>query len=98
MADYILLMHDDVADDTNLSEWGPYLEKLRSTGLLRGGSAMGSGICVRRVGPAPQTTDHLAGFVRVEARDLDHARDLLEGNPVYEAGGTVEIRELPSTD
>ena len=26
------------------------------------------------------------------------ARDLLDGNPVYEAGGTIEIRELPKTD
>jgi hypothetical protein len=31
------------------------------------------------------------------ARDLAHARSLLPGNPVYEAGGTVEIRELPRT-
>lgn len=29
------------------------------------------------------------------ARDLEHAREYLDGNPVYEAGGTVEIRELP---
>jgi len=27
----------------------------------------------------------------------DDARTLLVGNPVFEAGGTVEIRELPRT-
>ena len=43
-------------------------------------------------------THELAGFVRVSAKDLDEACTLLAGNPVYEAGGTVEIRELPETD
>ena len=28
-------------------------------------------------------------------RRLEEVRELLKGNPVYEAGGTVEIRELP---
>jgi hypothetical protein len=31
----------------------------------------------------------------VEATDFDDARTLIAGNPVYEAGGTIEIRELP---
>jgi hypothetical protein len=29
---------------------------------------------------------------------LMHARALLPGNPVFEAGGKVEMRELPRTD
>jgi hypothetical protein len=35
---------------------------------------------------------------RVNADSLDQARSLLIGNPHFEAGGTVEIRELPGTD
>jgi hypothetical protein len=31
----------------------------------------------------------------MSAASLDEARKLLSGNPVFEAGGTVEIRELP---
>jgi hypothetical protein len=31
----------------------------------------------------------------VNAENLAAAKSLLPGNPVYEAGGTVEIRELP---
>jgi hypothetical protein len=31
----------------------------------------------------------------VQADSIDDARRFLEGNPVFEAGGTVEIRELP---
>jgi hypothetical protein len=42
-------------------------------------------------------TEHLAGYIRVTADSLDAARSLLAGNPHFEAGGTVEIRELPRT-
>ncbi len=41
---------------------------------------------------------HISGFIRIEADDLEHATRLLAGIPVYEAGGTVEIRELPRDD
>jgi len=40
-------------------------------------------------------TAHLSGFIRIAASSLDDALKLLAGNPVFEAGGTVEIRELP---
>jgi hypothetical protein len=36
----------------------------------------------------------VGGCIWVRADDLDQAKTVLEGNPVYEAGGTVEIREL----
>jgi hypothetical protein len=43
-------------------------------------------------------TAHLTGYIRVTADSIDQARSLLTGNPHFEAGGTVEIRELPRTD
>jgi hypothetical protein len=94
MPDFILLMHDDAPGEARL-DWDPYLTKLRESGVFQGGSSIGDGACVRREGATPQTTAHLSGFVRVSARDFDHAKSLLAGCPVYEAGGTVEIRELP---
>jgi len=39
----------------------------------------------------------IAGDIRIRAENLNAARELVIGNPVYEAGGTVEIRELPRT-
>lgn len=94
MADYIFLMHAaDTADD-----WGPYIEGLVSKGVMRGGSAMGGGVCVRKSGDGPAITAHIGGYIKVEADSLDAAKALLPGNPVYEAGGVVEIRELPVTD
>ena len=71
--------------------------RLGATGRFRGGSSIGSGICVRQTGPVPPVTRHLVGFLRVEARDVTDAELLLAGNPVWEAGGTVEIRELPTS-
>lgn len=35
------------------------------------------------------------GKFRVEAETLADAETLLAGNPVFENGGTVELRELP---
>lgn len=49
-------------------------------------------------GSTDKITRHLAGYIRVHAPDLESARSLVVGNPVYEAGGTVEIRELPKDE
>ena len=96
MSEYIFLMHDDAVADE--SAWGPYLQTLQQSGFFEGGSAIGDGICVRKSGAAGPITGHIAGFIRVNADGIDQARSLLVGNPVFEAGGTVEIRELPRTD
>ena len=94
MPDFIFLMHDDAPGDGGL-DWDPYLTRLREAGVFQGGSAIGNGSCVKKSGAAPDPTAHISGFVRVTARDFEHARTLLPGCPVFEAGGTVEIRELP---
>jgi hypothetical protein len=96
MAEYIFLMHDDC--DADERAWEPYLRKLEQDGFFEGGSAIGGGICARKSGRPAAVTAHLAGFIRVKADNLDQAKSLLIGNPVFEAGGTVEIRELPRTD
>ncbi|MGL4397041.1 MAG: hypothetical protein ACRCS9_10920 [Hyphomicrobium sp.] len=98
MTSFIFLMHGDYDLGGKAEVWQPYLDMLSTAGALRGGSAIGSGVCMRRSGSVPEVSRHLVGYVKVDARDLDHARDLVHGNPVYEAGGTVEIRELPTTE
>lgn len=94
MNEYILLMHDDaVAEDE--AAWGPYLAGLRASGRFDGGSAIGPGALVsKRAGVSP-VSGTLTGYVRVRAESLEDARRFVEGNPVYESGGTIEIRELP---
>jgi len=95
MPDFLLLMHADSERPVSDSDWEVYLAGLSAKGALRGGSAIGDGVCLKRTGSPPPTTSHLAGYVKIEARDLTHARELVAGNPVYEAGGTVEFRALP---
>lgn len=95
MTDYIFLMHDDAAGGAEL-DWERYLSRLREAGVFQGGSAIGNGQCERKSGATPAPTAHITGFIRVTAEDMVHARLLLAGNPVFEAGGTVEIRELPT--
>jgi hypothetical protein len=96
MTEYILFMHNNVvADDPGA--WESYLGTLRQSGVFEGGSEIGDGICVRKAGAPPPITEHLVGYIRVTAPTIDHAKSLLIGNPHFEAGGTVEIRELSRT-
>lgn len=100
MNDYILFMHAGPAEsagDRRDDEWAAYFAKLKKAGVFQGGSAIGDGICASKSASAPGITQHLSGYIRVQAESLSHARELVIGNPVFEAGGTVEIRELPKT-
>jgi hypothetical protein len=94
MNDYILFMHDD-ASNIDDEAWGPYFGKLRASGRFDGGSSIGAGECMRKAGAKKDVTRHLAGYIRVRAESIDDAKRFVEGNPVFEAGGTIEIRELP---
>jgi hypothetical protein len=98
MKDFILLMHADAADKTFAEDgrrWGEYLSKLRESGSFDGGSSVGQGTMFKRAQPDKPSKPDLTGFIRVRAENLSNAKRFLEGNPVFEAGGTVEIRELP---
>jgi hypothetical protein len=96
VADYLLLMHSDADGPT--TGWDAYLAKLTALGCFQGGSQVGGGRSYRKDGEPVPMTYSIGGFIRVTAASLTEARKLLDGNPVYEAGGTVEIRELPRTD
>ena len=95
MNSYLLLMHNDVPEDRRIGDWEPYIEKLRQEGHFEGGSAIGDGVCATKSRMTPDITGHLSGYVRIQAENLSYAKSLVQGNPVFEAGGTVEIRELP---
>ena len=95
MPDFIFLMHDDGADAAG-GDWGPYLTSLQQRGCFQGGSGIGDGACFHKGSAQPlPASDNIVGYIRVAADDLAAARALLTGNPVYEAGGVIEIRELP---
>ena len=62
---------------------------------LTAGTAIGQAVIVGAA--APDITKHLAGYIRVAAATIEEAKSFLAGNPHFDAGGTVEIRELPRT-
>jgi hypothetical protein len=99
MNDYIFLMHNDAKDAkrTRGDEWAACFAKLRQAGAFQGGSAIGDGVCLSKAGTPPGITPQLSGYIRVQAESLNRARELVQGNPIFEAGGTVEIRKLPKT-
>ena len=94
MADFILLMHADGGTESG-ADWTAYFDLLEASGQFRGGSAIGAGGSFRRGDAGPPGAIPLTGYIRVEADSLEAAQVFLIGNPVFEAGGTVEIRELP---
>ena len=96
MGDYIFFMHDDAASE-ELGDWDAYLQTLKQNDVFDSGSAIGDGVCMRKGATAPSITTHLAGYIRVTGATMDEAKSFLVGNPHFEAGGTVEIRELPRT-
>jgi hypothetical protein len=98
MTEFIMLMHNDYDLGDTPENWDAYLEGLSQKGVLRGGSAIGAGFCLRKSDPIPEITQNIVGYVKLEVRDPDDVLEFVKGNPVYEAGGTVEIRELPATD
>ena len=98
MNEYILLMHGDAIDRAvadNGESWGQYLSTLRESGCFDGGSSIGAGQRLKKNQPAEPAETRVTGFIQVRAESLEAAKRFLVGNPVYEAGGTVELSELP---
>jgi len=91
-------MHHDstnplIANDSAL--WDQYFMALQQSGYFDGGSEIGDGCTFRKTGEPGASCRQLSGYLRVRAASLEAAKSFLSGNPIYEAGGTIEIRELP---
>ncbi len=95
--DFILFMHDEALTPPSSDAWARYFCNLRDLKSFDGGSAIGAGAVFRKHAPAGRMSNHLGGYIRVRAIDFAAAQALLSGNPVFEGGGTVEIRELPNS-
>ncbi len=89
MAEFLMLMKSEGGDS---AQWSAYIDSLLGSGLFRGGSALGNGVCVSRDGHSGACAT--TGFMRFEAASRNDVLALLPGNPVYEAGGHVEILEV----
>ncbi|MBB3860376.1 hypothetical protein GGQ88_001642 [Novosphingobium hassiacum] len=95
MADFILLMRGDATQPEDAGLWDAYFTRLHASGAFDGGSSIGDGKRFRKGAAASTELTPLAGYIRLHVADLAEAETFLTGNPVYESGGSVEIRELP---
>ena len=95
MREFMMLMHNDSVSESTPEMWTSYLSFLRDQRAFEGGSSIGAGEAFRGQGSPGNVSQHLTGYIRVRAESLTEAKELLAGNPVFECGGTVEIRELP---
>ena len=90
MAEFIVLMKG--AGQSIAGDWVTYIETLRKSGLFRGGSSLGNGVSIANKVDSGEPV--VTGFMRFEADSINDVRVLLEGNPLYEAGGDIELLEL----
>jgi len=100
MNEYILFMHDDVLESAIANDdtrWERYMEELQASGQFDGGSSIGHGAVFKKNCISQLTPLTVSGYLRVRAENMDAARKFLSGNPIFEAGGSVEIRELSRT-
>lgn len=96
MAELIFFMHVDTISEEKTADWESYIGKLIATGNFQGGSSIGTGSAYRKGHPTVAASDEINGFIRMHGISLDDAHEYLVGNPTYEAGGMVEVRELIS--
>src|SRR5262245_9892877 len=88
----------------SMEEFFAYNEELRKNGHIIGGEALQSARNAATLrfrngkvsvtdGPYAETKEQLAGFFMLEARDLNHAIQLMSKHPVVR-GGPIEIRPV----
>ncbi|MGA7829519.1 MAG: YciI family protein [Terracidiphilus sp.] len=85
-----------------MEKWVVWFKQLDSAGCLKepGHPLEHTGKVVKgkeRVvvdGPYAEAKDVVGGYILVEASDLNHATELAKGCPIFEVGGSVEVRPV----
>jgi hypothetical protein len=108
MKDYLYLYHNGAAQlspeqmQQNMQKWMTWLKDLGEKGHLKdaGAPLESTGRVVRGKpgaltdGPYAEVKDVIGGFSLVKANDLAHATQLSKGCPIFETGGSVEVRPV----
>lgn len=85
----------------HMQKWGKWMQDLGQSGNLVSGLPLNkAGKVVKDAGalvtdgPFTEGSEVVGGYLIVKASDLDHATELSKGCPVYEHGGSTEVREM----
>jgi hypothetical protein len=90
----------------NMQRWMTWMRELDAKGHLkdRGQPLERTGKVVRGQqktvvdGPYTEAKDLVGGYTIVEANDIDQAVELSRGCPIFEGGGSVEVRPVMRMD
>lgn len=96
-----LPMPDSATRRTNGQHWGEFIGKLAQSGKLVSGlrpeeggrTVVGKDKTVREQ-PYDGNKETVSAFFLVKAADLDEATEIARQCPIYELGGSVEIRAV----
>jgi hypothetical protein len=85
-----------------MQRWQAWFKDLESRGHLasigqpldRTGAVVKSGSGSFSDGPYAETKDIVGGYSLIKAKDLEHAIALTKGHPIFDMGGTIEIRPV----
>lgn len=80
----------------HFQRWGEWMGKTAAEGhqLHAEGKVVGQGGEILTDGPFAEGKEVVGGYVIVSANDLDHAIEMSKDCPIFEFGGTTEVREL----
>jgi hypothetical protein len=85
----------------NMEKWQGWIGALMKSGNSTGGQPLESSGKVltgaRKVvtdGPFAEAKDVIGGYLLISAESLDHAAELAKGCPIFDHGGTVEVRPI----
>lgn len=89
----------------HMQKWGDWMAKLGEKGLLVGGQPLqkegkvvkDSGSVITD-GPFAEGNEIVGGYIIVKSDGIDHATELSKECPIFEHGGTVEVREIAHMD
>jgi hypothetical protein len=85
-----------------MERWGKWFKDLGQKGNLKspgqplektGKVVKGSSKAITD-GPFAEAKDVVGGYSWVEAKDVDHAVELARGCPIFQVGGSVEVRPV----
>jgi hypothetical protein len=86
----------------HFEKWVAWFKELEDKGCLKNpGNGLGEGGKVLKGkqktlidGPYAEAKDVVAGYIVVEAKDLEHAAGISRDCPIFEVGGSVEVRPI----
>lgn len=85
-----------------MQRWFDWIEQLRKQGVYKGGDPLERGAKILAGkdgtsvtdGPFAETKEAVGGYVIVGASSEQHAMELARGCPIFEEGGTIELRVI----